>query len=580
MLIHEYAKEGKIAGVFDELSKGMDVDVPDGHGGLTPLMHAVTSPQAGVDMVRFLIERGANVNAMGRDYADYAPQSVLSCVVGTGNIEKITAILDAGADIRYERPYRYDVLIEAMHGRRIAQDLELVPVIQLLINRGANLNTVSEYCESALSVASNNGRFDAVQILLRAGADPSPLQWTPLMHAIALGSLTDVQVQLDSGADVTAGDFWNRTPWLLGLQVGDVQKAKLLLAAGSNRNDRGRCGKTPLMYPIINGHVEMLKWLLSEGFDPNDVDDFQTTPLMEAAENGANECAKILIDGGANVRLVNHSGEQAITRATDLKIVRMLVNSGADLNDINADMRAALTRLPIDGKFYVSREEYLATKHRRFGKNNPDKMNVPFWKSMVTSGATAWRAREIFNDTDMNDESVWCFKRFGKSINELIDGRIIEIAGEHEDHYDPDFCIYNDVIVHYGDGTFEIYGYPKEVFPPTDFHTATLVGKYIYIIGSLGYCGERQYGETQIYRLNSETIEIEKMNTSGDKPGWISQHKATYTEDKEIRISGGKICILTHGVDEYTDNFNEYVLNLESLVWRRLAVTQKIIAKQ
>src|SRR5207249_12253327 len=104
MLIHEYAKEGKIAGVFDELSKGIDVDVPDGHDGLTPLIHAVTSPQAGVDMVRFLIERGDNVNAMGKNYSDYASQSVISCVVGTGNIEIITALLDVGADIRYDHP--------------------------------------------------------------------------------------------------------------------------------------------------------------------------------------------------------------------------------------------------------------------------------------------------------------------------------------------------------------------------------------------------------------------------------------------------------------------------------------------
>ena len=43
------------------------------------------------------------------------------------------------------------------------------------------------------------------------------------------------------------------------------------------------------------------------------------------------------------------------------------------------------------------------------------------------------------------------------------------MGGEHEDFYDPDFCIYNDVVVYDGHGDFTIYGYPKEVFPSHGF---------------------------------------------------------------------------------------------------------------
>jgi hypothetical protein len=78
-------------------------------------------------------------------------------------------------------------------------------------------------------------------------------------------------------------------------------------------------------------------------------------------------------------------------------------------------------------------------------------------------------------------------------IPELPPGRVIEIPGEHEGFYDTNFCIFNDVIVHRGDGSFDIYGCPLDIFPPTDFHTATLVGNSIYIIGSLGYRGARRY---------------------------------------------------------------------------------------
>jgi ankyrin repeat protein len=446
---------------------------------------------------------------------------------------------------------------------------ELVPIIQLLIDRGAELNTVTPYGESALSVSSNSGRFDAVAVLLRAGADPAPLQWTSLMRAVALGSSDEVKAEIENGTDLAARDFWNRTAWLLSLQVGDIAKAKLLLAAGADRKDRGRCGKTPLMYPVINGHTEMLSWLLSERFDPNDVDKFGETPLMHAAEEGATESAKILIDAGAHIHRVKHSWA-AIRIAINLDIVRLLVNAGADLSDISDETRAAVTKLPHDGRFRVSREEYFEQKHRRFGESNPQKMNFPFWKAMVTSGRDAYGARERFDDINTRESPVWCFRRFGKSITELPDGRVIEIAGEHEDGYDPEFCIYNDVIVHHGDGTFDIYGYPRELFPPTDFHTSTLVGKYIYIIGNLGYLGERQCGCTPVLRLDVESLEIERVETSGDNPGWISEHKATCARDGRIQIRGGKICQLQDGVEQCSPNTSEYVLDLATSAWTKI----------
>ena len=54
----------------------------------------------------------------------------------------------------------------------------------------------------------------------------------------------------------------------------------------------------------------------------------------------------------------------------------------------------------------------------------------------------------------------------------LPDDRNVYIAGEHEGHYDPDFYIYNDVVIVDGD-CIRILCYPESVFTLTDFHTAT-----------------------------------------------------------------------------------------------------------
>lgn len=606
--IFRYAREGNLAEISAELAKGTPVDIRDLQTGRTPLMEAVAGAHANAKFVKLLIAHGADVNASaeepkmkGVNLDDIAAllnntdataqipgleavktaianlnarkpssETALSLALSAGNPEVIQTLLDAGADVHYLRPHNYDALIDVMHGRRIAHDPHLVPLVQLLINRGAKLNTVTDYSESALSVASNNGRFDAIRVLLDAGADAGPLEWTPLMHAIAFGTLNDVETQLKAGADLTARDFWSRTPWLLSLQVGDVAKAQMLLAAGASRTDRGRCGKTPLICPIINRHTPMLRWLLDEGFDPNDTDDFQGTALMEAAESGATECVKILLEAGADFHRPNKYSGKAIKIAANLDIVRLLVDHGADINELSDEMRAKLTHVSSDGELFASEDEYRAAKHRRFGTTNPEKMSSPFWRAMVKCGVCAYAARASFNDVDSRGGAVWCFKRFGKSMTLLPDGRIVEIGGEHEDFYDPDFCIYNDVVVHHGDGTFDIYGYPKETFPPTDFHSATLVGNHIYIIGRLGYQGQRQFDQTPVYRLNLKSFEIQALPTSGDKPGWIHRHTAIMSGDDQIRISGGTTSLMEDGKEQLKDNPCVFLLDLSTSVWKKI----------
>lgn len=134
---------------------------------------------------------------------------------------------------------------------------------------------------------------------------------------------------------------------------------------------------------------------------------------------------------------------------------------------------------------------YLAGRSPRFGTGNPSRMDLPFWHHMVRTGETAYAARQQFDPGTDDGGPVWCFHRFGPTRTRLPDGRVVCVGGEHEDYYDPDFCIYNDVVVAHPDGRIEIFGYPKDVFPPTDFHTATLCDDRVILLGGLGYAGER-----------------------------------------------------------------------------------------
>src|SRR5262249_45557108 len=189
---------------------------------------------------------------------------------------------------------------------------------------------------------------------------------------------------------------------------------------------------------------------------------------------------------------------------------------------------------------------------------------------MIRCGVSAYEARSRFDEgCGTLAGPVWCAQRYGQSLTLLPDGRVVQIGGEHEDFYDPDFCIYNDVFVHERDGSVAIYGFPESVFPPTDFHTATLVGDSIYVIGSLGYQGTRRPGETPVYRLDLRTLRMDRVGARGEAPGWISRHRAVALGTHGIRVWGGIVVTGNDSGESHGPNLDSFVLDLECLLWRR-----------
>lgn len=191
----------------------------------------------------------------------------------------------------------------------------------------------------------------------------------------------------------------------------------------------------------------------------------------------------------------------------------------------------------------LAKGEYLAWRAPRAVTGHPTQLDNPLWNWLIKTRHSGFAATEILGGPSPFDAGpTWCFNRFGRSKTLLADGRIVYIGGEHEDHYDPDFFIYNDVVVIAPDGKISIYGYPKDMFGPTDFHSATLVGKRIVIIGCLGYPDARKAGSTPVYRLALDKMRIEKLPSYGDGPGWIWGHQAVLRPDgRAIVTRGGEV---------------------------------------
>lgn len=223
----------------------------------------------------------------------------------------------------------------------------------------------------------------------------------------------------------------------------------------------------------------------------------------------------------------------------------------------------------------VTPELYKQWRSPRYGRSNPERMNNPVWEWLIRCRVSAYWANDWFKGPSAFKVGPgWSFRRFGQSKTPLPDGRVVLIAGEHEDSYDPDFFIYNDVVVKDPDGSVEIYGYPREIFSPTDGHSATLVDGRIVLIGSLGYHKERIPGFTPVYSLDLRTFAIGAMSCTGEAPGWLHKHSATYLPaENAIVVSGG--LVETGDKDRaLPENIDEWKLHLADRRWERLTKLQ------
>jgi ankyrin repeat protein len=492
----------------------------------------------------------------------------LRTALSEGDSRRVRALIEAGADVHYKGDPGYGALLDAVHGRNVARNPQLLELLALLASHGVELSGVTEYGESGLRLLSRLGRFDGVRLLLDAGADKSQLQWTPLMEAVALGSLADVQGALAQGASLEERDWWSRTPWLIAILTGDIAKARLLGEWRADAAARGRCGCPPLFYAIQGHHPKVLRWLLEEGADVHQTDEFGNTALMTAVEEDDLECAEILLDAGADVEADAHG--TALSLAVSRAMIMRLLDAGANPADANHRVILGLQATRDEALAAITPKEVCGAFIRRFGERNPERMSVPFWEAMIRCGFSAYEARRRFEgECGPVSDPVWCAQRFGQSLTLLPDGRAVQIGGEHEDFYDPDFCIYNDVFLHERDGSIAICGYPDSVFPPTDFHTATLVGESIYVIGSLGYQGTRRYGVTPVYRLDVPTLRMDCLQANGEAPGWIYEHRAVAVPPHGIRVWGGKVVTESDTRESHARNLGSFVLDLDRLCWRR-----------
>jgi ankyrin repeat protein len=350
----------KIKAVNHILKRGVSVNISSIQSGNSPLHFA--AKYGYTDMIRFLLDNGANPNA-----ANYMKETPLYIAVQSGHLYAVKEILTcpniymtrAAVDTGLTAPM---VCIQEMYNTiRQADEDKFMEIFISLYERG--INTVvrpstsifgrMNIIEYSLALQQYNIFFMLVDSIRYINATSPTHKYTPLHFATFYSAPVGVILSLlDKGANINAVSDNQHTPLYCALYRHNDDVVKLLLDRGANPNilisqvpliqyTMLHYAKEPTLYDIITymiekgadihmkgettclmsaaviGDITLIRYCLLRGCDINAQRLDGTTSLMLAASNGHFACVEDLVAAGADYMRKNDKGKTALTLATE-----------------------------------------------------------------------------------------------------------------------------------------------------------------------------------------------------------------------------------------------------------------------
>ncbi|XP_035921050.1 ankyrin repeat domain-containing protein 6 isoform X5 [Halichoerus grypus] len=212
-------------------------------------------------------------------------------------------------------------------------------VVQL-INKGAKV-AVTKHGRTPLHLAANKGHLPVVQILLKAGCDldvQDDGDQTALHRATVVGNTDVIAALIQEGCALDRQDKDGNTALHEASWHGFSQSAKLLVKAGANVLAKNKAGNTALHLACQNSHSQSTRVLLLGGSRADLKNNAGDTCLHVAARYNHLSIIKLLLSAFCSVHEKNQAGDTALHVAAALnhkKVVKILLEAGADGTIVN-----------------------------------------------------------------------------------------------------------------------------------------------------------------------------------------------------------------------------------------------------
>ena len=161
---------------------------------------------------------------------------------------------------------------------------------------------------------SDEARLKKLKYLVRLGADLEAINYgcTVLIVAAQKGQIGVVKYLAENGADIEAGDNYERTALSWAAQNGHIGVVKYLVEQGADVHQKDTAEWSALTYAAYSGQIEVVKYLAENGADVNAKDEgYGKTALMRASEYGHLEVVKYLAELGADLEAKDVNGDTA-----------------------------------------------------------------------------------------------------------------------------------------------------------------------------------------------------------------------------------------------------------------------------
>ena len=207
--------------------------------------------------------------------------------------------------------------------------------IKLWIEKGADVNAVSENGISALMYAVQQGHLLAVKTLVANGAkiDYQPYgDVSALSTAVINNKIDIVDYLLFKSAKVNIKDDRNITPLMYAAAYGYYNITQLLIKYKADVNLKDQYGNDALMLSLLYNHAEIFDYLIESGANINSKDNRGFSSMHVAAQNGMVYYIKLLNYYGADISLKNNYDCNAL----DVSIINNQIGAIQTITNIDS----------------------------------------------------------------------------------------------------------------------------------------------------------------------------------------------------------------------------------------------------